>query len=107
MPYNTTTLGLNDISAKTWADWIWEAQDSTWGDSGLSNVAENTSGGMGIMNWMLNNDIDRVVYEWGSVLNPNKNNTEIKDLGVVSVESVEIKQDVEMSEDDLMELLEM
>lgn len=105
MPYNATTINLDDIANGRLVDWIYEAKDSTWGDSGLSNVAENTSGGMGIMNWLLNNDIDRVV--WESALTPNKDNSDIKDLGVVSVESVEVKQDVEMSEDDLMELLEM
>jgi len=46
MPYSTTTIGLDDISTGKWIDWIYEAQDSTWGDSGLSNAPENTSGGM-------------------------------------------------------------
>lgn len=108
MPYNATTVNLGDISTGQLVDWIYEAKDSTcddsiWGDSGLSNYPETTTGGM---RWW-NDDVDRVVYEWADLLNPNKNKVAIKDMKVVSVESVEIKQDVEMSEDDLMELLEM
>lgn len=103
MPYNATTINLDDIANGRLADWIYEAKDSTWGDSGLSNYPETTTGGM---RWW-NDDVDRVVYEWADLLNPNKNKVAIKDMKVDSVESVEIKKDVEMSEDDLMELLEM
>lgn len=95
MPYSTTTVGLGDISTGTWADWIWEAQDSTWGDSGLSNTVENTSGGM---RWW-NDDIDRVVYEWAATVNAKPEND--KDC------SADMEREVEMSENDLMELLEM
>lgn len=95
MPYNTATTGLGDISTGKWIDWIYEAQDSTWGDSGLSNAPENTSGGM---RWW-NDDIDRVVYEWAATVNAKPANDKTC--------SADMEREVEMSENDLMELLEM
>jgi len=65
------------------------------GDSGLSNALENTSGGM---RWW-NDDIDRVVYEWAATVNAKPVND--KDC------SDDVEREVEMSENDLMELLEM
>ena len=126
MPYNATTVNLGDISTGQLVDWIYEAKDSTcddsiWGDSGLSNASETTTGGM---RWW-NDDIDRVVYEWADVFNPNNNNAASKNPGIwgplcpsinefrIPNIDIEGKQDdrnddnIKMSEDDLMELLKM
>jgi len=125
MPYNATTVNLGDISPARWADWIYEAKDSTcddpiWGDSGLSNYPETTTSGM---RWW-NDDVDRVVYEWADVFNPNNNNAasenpkiweplcpSINEFRIPNID-IEGKQDdrngdAEMNEDDLMKLLEM
>lgn len=95
MPYSTTTIGWDNFSTNKLVDWFGEACDIVWGDEGLSNAPENTSGGM---RWW-NDDIDRVVYEWAATVNAKPAND--KDC------SDDVEREVEMNEDDLMELLEM